>query len=83
MYGIIQVINYIRQMIKTNHCIQCGLGFNCREDLNEHMITNSHYKMNENEHLWKNSIYLKPEDPDDPLLTHFYSDESESENDLD
>lgn len=65
--------------VAENRCWGCGLTFQCKKDLLNHLHTPDGYEKN-GQLLWHDDTYLKPFMVDDELLHSFVGDEEDDED---
>ncbi|KAI9329233.1 hypothetical protein DFJ73DRAFT_860861 [Zopfochytrium polystomum] len=70
-YGVIRLINFIRQKAAHGACHHCGQAFETMEGLAAHYVSTDHARMipQPSDSLWSDPMYLFPTYDDDPLLT--------------
>ncbi|XP_058782575.1 probable protein arginine N-methyltransferase 3 [Vicia villosa] len=77
-YASFKLINYIRSKVSENSCWSCGLAFQSKQDLRNHL--HDVIDFNAIKPLWDDDRYLKPFMQDDALLYNFGEfDEGEDE----
>ncbi|CAI8595971.1 unnamed protein product [Vicia faba] len=68
-YASFKLINYIRSKVSENSCWSCGLAFQSKHDLQNHL--HDVIDFNAIKPLWHDDRYLKPFMQDDSLLYNF------------
>nr|KYP34437.1 putative protein arginine N-methyltransferase 3 [Cajanus cajan] len=77
-YASFKLINFIRSQVAENRCWSCGLTFQCKRDLQNHL--HDVVDFNEIKTLWNDDKYLLPFMQDDSLLYSFGECDEEGED---
>ncbi|KAL6989722.1 Protein arginine N-methyltransferase 3 [Sarracenia purpurea var. burkii] len=71
-YGCFKLINYVRSQVAGKGCWSCGLNFQSKQDLDNHLHETLSFK--DATLPWGDDKYLKPFMQEDPLLYSFGED---------
>jgi len=79
-YNQVKIVNYIRKQVYQNKCPCCSEDLKTRDNFNEHLFTERHYKLPKDRNVWDQPGYFFPTFDDDSLLCFLEDDAEEDEN---